>query len=111
VLPLTFSKQVVLSGFLNAAKLSSHASGRDLTDHRILFLGSGSAGVGVAKQVMSFFTLQGLSEEDAKNRIYFIDSQGLITIDRPGKLAEHKKCMFRLIQPPLYLIFSGSLCA
>jgi malate dehydrogenase (oxaloacetate-decarboxylating)(NADP+) len=53
----------VLSGFLNAAKLSSEASGRPLTDHKILFLGAGSAGVGVAKQVMSFFTLQGMIYE------------------------------------------------
>lgn len=80
---------VVLSGFVNAAKLSSEASGRDLTDHRVLFLGAGSAGVGVAKQVMSFFTLQGLSEEEAKSRIWFIDSQGMITADRP-KLQAHK---------------------
>jgi len=82
---------VVLSGFVNAAKLSSAASGRDLTDHKVLFLGAGSAGVGVAKQVMSFFTLQGLSEEEAKNKIYFIDSQGMITADRP-KLQQHKIC-------------------
>jgi len=80
---------VVLSGFVNAAKISSEASGRELTDHKVLFLGAGSAGVGVAKQVMSFFTLQGMSEEDAKDRIYFIDSQGLITADRP-KLQQHK---------------------
>lgn len=80
---------VVLSGFINAAKLSSEASGRPLTDHKVLFLGAGSAGVGVAKQVMSFFTLNGLSEEEAKSRIYFIDSQGLITADRP-KLQQHK---------------------
>jgi len=86
---------VVLSGFLNAAKLSSGASGRPLTDHKVLFLGAGSAGVGVARQLMSFFTLQGLSEAEAKARIYFIDSQGLITADRPGGLAEHKKYFAR----------------
>lgn len=84
---------VVLSGFVNAAKLSSEASGRPLTDHKVLFLGAGSAGVGVGKQVMSFFTLQGMSEEDAKKQIYFIDSQGLITADRP-KLQQHKICEY-----------------
>ncbi|THH21147.1 hypothetical protein EW146_g360 [Bondarzewia mesenterica] len=36
---------VVLSGFTNAAKLSSAASGEPLSAHRILFLGAGSAGV------------------------------------------------------------------
>lgn len=81
---------VVLSGFLNAAKLSSEASGRPLTDHRILFFGAGSAGVGVATQLMSFFTLQGMSAEEARRRIWLIDSQGLVYTAR-GKLAEHKK--------------------
>jgi malate dehydrogenase (oxaloacetate-decarboxylating)(NADP+) len=60
----------VLSGFINAARLSSAASGLPLTDHKILFLGAGSAGIGVAKQCMSFFTLLGMSEEEAKSRIY-----------------------------------------
>jgi malate dehydrogenase (oxaloacetate-decarboxylating)(NADP+) len=55
---------------MNAARLSSAASGLPLTNHKILFLGAGSAGIGVAKQLMSFFTLLGLSEEEAKSRIY-----------------------------------------
>ena len=61
---------VVLSGFINAARLSSSAAGTPLTDQRILFFGAGSAGIGVAKQLMSFFTLLGLSEEEARSRIY-----------------------------------------
>ncbi|THH27693.1 hypothetical protein EUX98_g6495 [Antrodiella citrinella] len=85
---------VVLSGFLNAAKLSSAASGRPLSDHKILFLGAGSAGVGVAMQLMSFFTMQGLSEEEARRSIYLVDSQGLI-FDARGPMAEHKRVFSR----------------
>ncbi|TFK73535.1 hypothetical protein BDN72DRAFT_814535 [Pluteus cervinus] len=85
---------VVLSGFLNAAKLSSAASGRPLSSHRILFFGAGSAGVGVGLQLMSFFTLQGLSKEEAREHIYLVDSQGLVYNDR-GPLAEHKKVFAR----------------
>ncbi|KAI0941981.1 hypothetical protein AcW1_009680 [Taiwanofungus camphoratus] len=85
---------VVLSGFLNAAKLSSAASGRPLSEHRILFLGAGSAGVGVATQLMSFFKLQGLSTEEARQRIYLVDSQGLV-FDGRGPMAEHKKYFSR----------------
>ncbi|KAK7685594.1 hypothetical protein QCA50_011461 [Cerrena zonata] len=85
---------VVLSGFLNAAKLSSAASGRPLSDHRILFLGAGSAGVGVATQLMSFFRLQGMSEQEARERIYLVDSQGLV-YDNRGPMAEHKKLFSR----------------
>lgn len=85
---------VVLSGFVNAARLASAASGRPLKDHRILFLGAGSAGVGVAMQLMNFFKLQGLSTEEARRRIWLVDSQGLI-FDSRGPMAEHKKCMLR----------------
>lgn len=86
---------VVLSGFLNAAKISSAASGQPLTSHRILFFGAGSAGVGVAMQLMSFFTLQGLSAEEARNCIWLVDSQGLV-FDARGRMAEHKKCLFNM---------------
>ncbi|KAG2008538.1 malate dehydrogenase [Coprinopsis cinerea AmutBmut pab1-1] len=85
---------VVLSGFLNAAQLSSDASGMPMSEHRILFFGAGSAGVGVATQLMSFFTLQGLSVEEARSRIWLIDSQGLV-YDGRGRLAEHKKYFSR----------------
>ncbi|KAF8155726.1 hypothetical protein B0H34DRAFT_659414 [Crassisporium funariophilum] len=85
---------VVLSGFLNAAKLSSDASGRPLSSHRILFFGAGSAGVGVASQLMSFFTLLGMSEDEARRQIWLVDSQGLV-YDARGRLAEHKKYFSR----------------
>ncbi|KAF8221039.1 malate dehydrogenase [Tricholoma matsutake] len=85
---------VVLSGFLNAARLASAASGKPVSEQKILFFGAGSAGIGVAKQLLSFFTLHGMSEEDAKKRIYTVDSKGLITADRKG-LQEHKKFFAR----------------
>ncbi len=61
---------VVLSGLLNAAHLASEASGRPLSEHRILFFGAGSAGVGVATQLLSFFKFQGMSEADATKQIW-----------------------------------------
>jgi len=85
---------VVLSGFFNAAKLSSLASGQPLSSHRILFFGAGSAGVGVAMQLMSFFKLQGLSEDEARERIWLVDSQGLV-YDARGKLPAHKRFFSR----------------
>lgn len=61
---------VILSGFLNAANIASQASGRPLTEHRILFFGAGSAGIGVAKQLLSFFKFEGMSEADATKQIW-----------------------------------------
>lgn len=80
---------VILSGFINAARIASAASNLPLSDHRILFFGAGSAGIGVAKQLLAFFKAQGLDEETAKQRIWTVDSKGLIVADRPG-LQEHK---------------------
>ncbi|ETW81794.1 hypothetical protein HETIRDRAFT_51829 [Heterobasidion irregulare TC 32-1] len=85
---------VVLSGFFNAARLASAASGLPLSNHRILFFGAGSAGIGVAKQLLSFFKFQGMSETEAKKQIWTVDSKGLITADRQG-LQEHKKFFAR----------------
>ncbi|KAJ7598918.1 malic enzyme [Mycena floridula] len=85
---------VVLSGFMNAAKIASKASNTSLADHKILFFGAGSAGVGVGMQLMSFFTLQGLTEAEARDRIYLVDSQGLV-YDARGPMAEHKRVFSR----------------
>jgi malate dehydrogenase (oxaloacetate-decarboxylating)(NADP+) len=78
---------VILSGFINAAKQSQVAA----KDHKLLFFGAGSAGVGVAKQIMEFFVKEaGLTEEEAKRKFWLVDSKGLVTLDRGDKLAEHK---------------------
>lgn len=81
---------VILGGFVNAARLSAEASGRDLKDQRIVFMGAGSAGVGVAKQLLSFFKNLGMPEEEAKERVWLVDTKGLVTEDRGDKLAAHK---------------------
>ncbi|KAG0144604.1 hypothetical protein CROQUDRAFT_47121 [Cronartium quercuum f. sp. fusiforme G11] len=81
---------VILGGFINAARLSAAASQRDLKDQRIVFMGAGSAGVGVAQQLLSFFVNLGLSEEEAKERVWLVDTKGLVTEDRGDKLAAHK---------------------
>ncbi|KAF7344406.1 Malic enzyme [Mycena sanguinolenta] len=93
---------VVLSGFINAARLSSAASGRPLSSHRILFFGAGSAGVGVAMQLMSFFTLNGMSEQEARERIWLVDSQGLVYAGR-GELAEHKESNVSLVRRVVFV--------
>lgn len=41
---------------------------------RAIFLGAGSAGVGVAKQLVEYFMKEGLSEDEARRRFYFVDS-------------------------------------
>ncbi|KZM22301.1 Malate dehydrogenase (oxaloacetate-decarboxylating) (NADP(+)) [Ascochyta rabiei] len=77
---------VIVGGFINAVK----ASGVPVKDHKAIFLGAGSAGVGVAKQIVEFFKKEGLTEEEARRKFWFVDSNGLVTHDRGDKLAEHK---------------------
>lgn len=77
---------VVLSGIINAVK----RSGKPPKDHRAVFLGAGSAGVGVAKQIVEFFKREGLTEDEARACFYLVDTKGLITTDRGDRLADHK---------------------
>jgi malate dehydrogenase (oxaloacetate-decarboxylating)(NADP+) len=77
---------VIVGGFINAVK----ASGTPVKDHRAVFLGTGSAGVGVARQIVEYFIQEGLTEEEARRKFWFVDSKGLVTLDRGDKLAEHK---------------------
>jgi malate dehydrogenase (oxaloacetate-decarboxylating)(NADP+) len=77
---------VILGGVINAVK----RSGLPCKDQRAVFFGAGSAGVGVAKQIVDFFVREGMTEEDARNCFYLVDTKGLVTADRGDKLADHK---------------------
>lgn len=62
---------VILGGFINAVKSTNiHAK-----DQRAVFLGAGSAGVGVAKQLVEFFMREGLTENEARRRFWLVDSK------------------------------------
>jgi malate dehydrogenase (oxaloacetate-decarboxylating)(NADP+) len=70
-------------------------SGVPLEEQRLVFMGAGSAGVGVAKQLVEYYTKRGLSEQAAKDKFWLVDTKGLVTRDRGDKLAEHKKYFAR----------------
>lgn len=65
-------------------------TGVPVKDQRAVFFGAGSAGVGVAKQIVAFFMREGLTEDEARRCFWFVDTKGLVTNDRGDKLAEHK---------------------
>jgi malate dehydrogenase (oxaloacetate-decarboxylating)(NADP+) len=77
---------VTLSGLINALKISSG----DLKDQRILFLGAGSAAIGLANLIVSALGQQGVPAEAARQQIRMFDTQGLVVADRPA-LAAHKR--------------------
>lgn len=78
---------VILSGLINAFRKVNVP----LDQHRIVFYGAGSAAIGVARQIQEYLQIEhGLNEQEAKKVFYFVDSKGLITLDRGDTLAQHK---------------------
>jgi malate dehydrogenase (oxaloacetate-decarboxylating) len=58
-----------------------HAQGSQLKDHRVVFVGAGSAGCGIANQIVAHMKQEGLSEAQAHSQIYLTSSKGLLTDD------------------------------
>lgn len=52
-----------------------------LRDQRIIFVGAGSAGCGIAEQIVAAMQREGLDERTARGQIFMIDRNGLITDD------------------------------
>lgn len=55
------------------------ASGMPLREHRIVIMGAGTAGVGIADQICSALMRTGLSEKEAREHFWLIDRPGLLT--------------------------------
>ncbi len=95
---LTFNDDIQGTAAVVLAALSAGAaaSGSRLRDQTVVMLGAGSAGIGVCEQVVRSMLADGLSERDARARIFLVDINGLLTLDRrdldPGQR--------RLAQPP-----------
>lgn len=76
---------VVLAGVEAANRLKKE----ELKDQRIMFLGAGSAATGIADLIVAELQNQGLSETEARQKIWLIDSKGLVVANR-GQLDDHK---------------------
>lgn len=80
---------VGLAGILAALRV--HNVLPRLTDHKFLFLGAGSAGIGIADLIVLALTQQGLTLAEARAKCWFIDSKGLIFRGRSAKLTQEKE--------------------
>jgi len=50
-----------------------------LSTQRIVFVGAGSAGCGIAEQVIAYMVSEGISEDQARSQIFMVDRLGLLT--------------------------------
>lgn len=73
----------VTSGTLIAA---AAAAGTPIRDQRVVFLGGGSAGCGIAEKIIALMVDDGLSQEEARRRIFMVDRFGLLTDEMPNLL-------------------------
>ncbi|SCV73341.1 BQ2448_7267 [Microbotryum intermedium] len=83
---------VILAGAIRAFA----QNGIPLKEQRILFFGAGSSGVGVAETISKHFELAGsMTEDEARNRFWLVDSKGLVANNRGDKLPTHKQYLAR----------------
>ena len=69
---------IILAGMINAVKLK----GTKLKDEKYLFLGAGSAGIGLANLLCSALVAQGMPLKEAQSRVYMFDINGLLESTR-----------------------------
>jgi malate dehydrogenase (oxaloacetate-decarboxylating)(NADP+) len=69
---------ITLAGMINAAKIK----GANLKDEKYLFLGAGSAGIGLANLLCSALVAHGMTLKDAQSRVYMFDVNGLLESTR-----------------------------
>ncbi|MBI3893423.1 MAG: NAD-dependent malic enzyme [Candidatus Wallbacteria bacterium] len=77
---------VALSGMIAAIRSKKER----MSDQKVVFFGAGEAASGIAEQCVTLMKAEGTSESDARRRIWFVDSKGLVLAGgRP--LPDHKK--------------------
>lgn len=60
------------------------ASGEMLRDQTITFLGAGSAGCGIAEAIIAQMVAEGLTDQEARQRVFMVDRWGLLTNGMPN---------------------------
>lgn len=76
---------VALAGILSALRITRGK----MEEQRVLFLGAGEAGMGIADNIVACLVEEGNSEQAARQHCWFVDSRGLIVKNR-DQLNEYK---------------------
>jgi malate dehydrogenase (oxaloacetate-decarboxylating) len=78
---------VVMAGLFNALKVT----GTRWRDQRVVVLGGGTAGVGIADQIRAQMVRDGLDEAQAARQIWIVDLPGLLTDDMGDGLLDYQR--------------------
>jgi malate dehydrogenase (oxaloacetate-decarboxylating) len=83
---LTFNDDIQGTGAVNLAAVLAaiRATGTRLSDQRVMIFGAGTAGTGIADQLLAAMTGEGMSAAQASARFWLLDRAGLITSEMPG---------------------------
>ncbi len=79
---------------LGALLAGARVAGRTLRDQTIVFLGAGSAAIGVADYLRAAMVVEGLSDAEARRRFWIVDVDGLL-VDTRGDLAPEQRVYAR----------------
>lgn len=78
---------VILSGFINCLRVAK----LDPEKVKLVFMGAGSAGIGVADMIVNFIAEKtNRPAKEVRKQFWFVDSRGLITKNRGDELQDHK---------------------
>ncbi len=75
---------------LAAAVSAARVCGSPLRNQRVVILGAGTAGLGIADQIRDAMMREGLSKEDATARFWLADIEGLLTDDMGERLRDYQ---------------------
>jgi malate dehydrogenase (oxaloacetate-decarboxylating) len=78
---------VVMAGLFNALKVTRSR----WRDQRVVILGGGTAGVGIADQIRDQMARDGLDEAAATRRVWIVDLPGLLTDDMGDGLIDYQR--------------------
>ena len=77
---------VALAGLFGALR----TNGSKAEEQRILFMGAGEAGLGIAQLFVQHLASLGMPLDQARQTCWFMDSKGLVVASRSKELTEHK---------------------
>jgi malate dehydrogenase (oxaloacetate-decarboxylating) len=60
------------------------SKGEKLSSQKVAFVGAGSAGCGIAEQIISQMVSEGISAEQARTQVFMVDRYGMLTVGMSG---------------------------